>query len=1007
MSVNQPGAGGESARLAALTERAEKALERACAAGDPQGIADAVAKFERIEGRAREPRRRQYPTALINLVNALIVQPEASGSDAALDRALELLDRHEQLFQDHPLRLAYLARQGKALLMKAQRTGDQSVMREAVRVQKERKTLAPKGHPEHGACMFDLGVTLLHSGTMSGNLADLGEAVTVLEAVKRRPDPSVDRAAVLSALGNARLDRFLRVTRRDQAELDAALEDHRQAMAAVKPGDPNAPIFLSDFGAAFMRAYEQTGDRESLHASVETQRRTCEATPSGHVRKAERLASLASALLALHESTGDPETLDEAISTSRAAVAAADPGYIHRATCLYGLASGLLRRGELRRTLLDFDEAAVLAGEAVEATPQGHANLAMRLAFYAATLCFLPSVPKLEKADQDLTRATSQMRHDDPGRAQVQSNHGALLEALAGYLGDAGAEPRRRAAEAVRLTREAVDATPPRHSEYLARLLNFAIASATLARLNHDPAVLDEPLRMCDAVRDPAGSDLWDTLLELGRAQALACRHELTGDAGAAEAAIEAYQHAAADSRQGVFRRLLTAYAGANLAARCGATGPGLELHALGIDLLDSAAWCGIDRRDQERLLAQYAGLPSDAAAMAITAGRPETAVEFLERGRGVLLDRLVDDSADLARLDEISPGLAGQFGDLRRALDGIAMPDLDASDFDLPARPPEQRSEADQRSALACQLDGLIGGIRALPGCGDLFRSPSFPDLHEAIGTRSVAIVNISAYRCDALIVTPAGVRITPLSALTQQDAESAAQFFRTRAERAARPGRAGQIAREELAAKLAWLWDIVAEPVLRDIGMTDAAPAEAEVPRLDWCPVGPAVFLPLHAAGHHTEASLSAPRTVIDRAESAYIPKLRALAPRQPDQAVGQETNQPPLIVSMPTTPGRRPLPSAQAEAGHLLSIFPGADHLTGPAATHDAVLAGMGSHCWFHFAVHGVTDDHTPVDGGLELTDGRLTIRDLAQRRLPAARFAYLSACATYQGRTGHAR
>lgn len=101
------------------------------------------------------------------------------------------------------------------------------------------------------------------------------------------------------------------------------------------------------------------------------------------------------------------------------------------------------------------------------------------------------------------------------------------------------------------------------------------------------------------------------------------------------------------------------------------------------------------------------------------------------------------------------------------------------------------------------------------------------------------------------------------------------------------------------------------------------------------------------------------------------------------------------------MPTTPGWPPLRNAEAEANHLLNIFPGAVNLSGTAATRDAVLAGMGSHCWFHFAVHGVTDDHTPVDGGLQLTDGRLAIRDLAQRRLPDARFAYLSACETYQG------
>jgi len=40
-----------------------------------------------------------------------------------------------------------------ALLMKAQRTGRQSVMRKAVRVLKEREKMAPRGHPERGACI--------------------------------------------------------------------------------------------------------------------------------------------------------------------------------------------------------------------------------------------------------------------------------------------------------------------------------------------------------------------------------------------------------------------------------------------------------------------------------------------------------------------------------------------------------------------------------------------------------------------------------------------------------------------------------------------------------------------------------------------------------------------------------------------------------------------------------------------------------------------------------------
>jgi CHAT domain-containing protein len=144
-----------------------------------------------------------------------------------------------------------------------------------------------------------------------------------------------------------------------------------------------------------------------------------------------------------------------------------------------------------------------------------------------------------------------------------------------------------------------------------------------------------------------------------------------------------------------------------------------------------------------------------------------------------------------------------------------------------------------------------------------------------------------------------------------------------------------------------------------------------------------------------------LSEPRTVIDRAESSYVPKLRALVSCRPDQGDTQETSHSPLIVSMPATPGRRSLPGAQAEADHLLTLFPGATHLTGSTATRDAVFTALRSHTWFHFALHGVTDARTPTDGGLELADGRLSIRDLSEQCLPDARFAFLSACATYRG------
>jgi hypothetical protein len=488
------------------------------------------------------------------------------------------------------------------------------------------------------------------------------------------------------------------------------------------------------------------------------------------------------------------------------------------------------------------------------------------------------------------------------------------------------------------------------------------------------------------------------TLLTAGLAHALAVRYDLTGDPESAAAAIEAYQLAAGDARLAVLRRLHIAQAGAVLAARCGETAVSLSLYALAVELLDSAAWRGMERRDQERMLAEYAGIPSDAAAVAVSAGQPETAVEFLERGRGVLLDRHVDDSAELALLRQAAPDLAREFEDLRHGLDSIVMPDLGADEFELPYRPPHQESEADQRSALTRRLEGLISEIRKRPGCAGMFSPPVFAGLQEGIGRRSAVIINISEYRCDAITVTSAGAAAVPLPFLSRQDAEDAAEFFRDTAQNAVQSGWVGSTARNGIASRLAWLWDSVCEPVLRHLGITAQAPADSSGPRVHWCPAGPAVFLPLHAAGRHGEPG---PQTVIDRAESVYIARLRALATARPGEPAADEVTTPPLIVSMPATPGQKPLPGAREEAEHLMRAFPGAAHLTGAAATVEAVLVGMTAHSWFHFSAHGATDEHTPVDGGIELADGRLTIRDLLERRLPGARFAFLSACSTHHG------
>ena len=123
------------------------------------------------------------------------------------------------------------------------------------------------------------------------------------------------------------------------------------------------------------------------------------------------------------------------------------------------------------------------------------------------------------------------------------------------------------------------------------------------------------------------------------------------------------------------------------------------------------------------------------------------------------------------------------------------------------------------------------------------------------------------------------------------------------------------------------------------------------------------------------------------------------------------------------MPTTPSFGDvqfydLPAAPRELEHLTEALPGVsikvlrsptrDELSngtfGPEETQptrDRVTRALPSHSWVHFACHGGQDLWQPSRGAVYLTDGPLTVLQLAAEDLPAAELAFLSACQTAVG------
>ncbi|WP_169734132.1 CHAT domain-containing protein [Hamadaea tsunoensis] len=326
----------------------------------------------------------------------------------------------------------------------------------------------------------------------------------------------------------------------------------------------------------------------------------------------------------------------------------------------------------------------------------------------------------------------------------------------------------------------------------------------------------------------------------------------------------------------------------------------------------------------------------------------------------------------------------------------------------------PRQRAvsrDTDRRMALAREWDGLVEQVRRLDGFEDFLEPPPLATLREAAAEGPVVIVNVSRWRCDALVVTTAGVRSVRLPGLTAADvttrtaaylqalqdaAPAPDQSFSRRLEtRAAR-----RHAREQvLRATMEWLWDTVAQPVLADLGIGGPPAAGADPPRLWWCPTGKLTLLPLHGAGYHGAGD---DRTVLDRAVSSYTPTLRALRESRRPSAP-QPPRHPGLVfVGVPETLDQVQFAAdAARERAAVTAAFPaGVTVLEGADATMAAVETALADHRWAHVSCHGYQDVYDPSRAGLMLADGTLTIPRINSGRR-SGEFVFLAACMTATG------
>jgi tetratricopeptide (TPR) repeat protein len=944
-------------------DSAREWLERAHAAGHPEAANNLGALLfhagdrEGAENWLRVAVYAGHPAAPANL-RRLVAQKErkASTTDERIKQYRARAAQAHQLFLS---------------------SGDHTALIAAVIAARDAANLAPPGHPERSSCLIDLRDLLRFRFDLTRQLADLNEAI----------------------------------------------ELGRELFAVTTPSDPRRAENVFVVVGTLRRRFEETGNEEDVAEAAEIARQSLVGNVGDELQRAKIQSSLCVLLVTLSRGTNRPADLDEAVRLGRTAVAALSDDTPDRLLALNNFGAALIVRGEQRLSGDDLDEAIEIFRMAAIGTTTSDSDRAMALANLSAAHNARASLTSGPEGVHESLKAAEQALVVEPGQWRFKAT-------VAQAMGT-DAESRDKS---ILLTREALAKMPAGHAASPSLLIT--LSRDLLARFTADgkPADLAEALEagrsavssargraahpaalhnLCRALlldyqhagkarpkleesiqagiaaveATPADDpDLAFRQISLG--YALLTRFEVDGYNEGLSTALEPFRAAARATHAKTSTRLDAAKVWAGYAMRFGDAADALEGAALSVELLPAVAWHGLDRETRERNLADGAALARDAAACALSAGKPERAVELLELGRSVLWAETLRLRGDFDALISEVPELVRELTRVRAALES------------------PEHSAGEDRVMLAQQWDGLVAAVRKRPGYGTFLTGQPFSALAKAAEAGPVVIVNISQYRCDAIIVKPEStVEVVPLPSVTVPGINAITNRYLTDLRSATDPDDPSWfrgLARHTLHHTLGWLWDNIAEPVLSAL---EYPAREGELPRLWWCPTASLTALPLHAAGRYPKTAGSGGAVGVPfRVVSSSTPSLAALVKARLRPSSQPQTM---LTVAMPDTPGGlTSLPFVWSELEILNRYFApnaGNRQLVMPDATRADVRAQLPAHSWTHFSCHSGQDLTKPSEGALHLWDGPMTVLEIAEQRLDRAELAFLSACQTVIGGT----
>ena len=915
-------------------------------------------------------------TTHFNLATALESLHDVVADEGLLEEAIEHtrvgLDLLGTDHRDHP---GYTANLVALLRSLSRESGDPAPIDEAVHLGRAALKRIPDGDSDRPLVLTNTASALFDAVRSDADLGLLREALGLYRtAIEIAPEGSRDQGVAMVKLVSACRD--ANEWHPAPALLDEALARGGEALKLFSAPDLHRAAALTAVSNAQRDRYLETGSLSDLDEARGHAEEALALTPGQHPERAARLTNLAVLLSDDFTERADRSHLDRAIELYRQALDLREPVASRIAERMNDLALALRERYRDTENSQDLDEAVDLAKQAAAAsaidglTHAGHVNnLATALSErYERDGDPADLVAAIERFSEALETSGNR-----PVEASgYATNLGLALATHAqdtGSIGDMG--------RALLHLRRSIDILPTSHQARALRISNLSDVyrqrSVMLMEGGNRALALEDARRAVKTGREAveaAGSSDARLLPALSNlALSLRWRERLAPDVSPSREVLEIPRRAALLEEVTPVEKFSQSVRWARDAEALGDREEAFSAFGRAVSLTTQVAWIGLTLSERHELLTYMQEVLDRAVAHAAGQRRLE-AFAWADHVRSVLWRQGLQ-----------ARSLAAESGDEQWAsLSGFVR------DTQVNGRRPRARPDEQLR-------------LRAHEGAAALGQPVPDPDAYRCLGAESPVVLLVPGDEESlALVLQGAGEpRLIHLPEASKGQLREWGDKLRTEL---ADDAGASHSASHAIFDCLEWLWGSVAAPILEQIATAE------ERPHVWWSPVGEFALLPVHAAGVHprTMPQVRGRRehperwpSVQDRAVSSYLPTVRLVDP-QPGAKGG--TLEAVLHVSVDVD-GR--LRSLEAERRAVDEAFPGAriTHVFDDEATVDAFRAALPGCTLLHVSAHGRLNSDDTFEAGIDLFDGRFTLRDLAASRADAGRLAVLLSCESASG------